>query len=60
VLEHTRENIEGIDDEALVGRARAKKMLYRALCGRFLAWIIVVILLALLGVEIWWKATRHK
>jgi hypothetical protein len=60
VLEHTRENIEGIDDEALVGRVRAKRMLYRAPCGRFPAWIIVVILLALLGVEIWWKATRNK
>jgi hypothetical protein len=35
-------------------------MLCRALCGRFLAWIIVVIFLALLGVEISWKATRHK
>jgi hypothetical protein len=35
-------------------------MLYRALRGTFLAWIIVVILLTLLVVEISWKATRHK
>jgi hypothetical protein len=58
LLEHARENVEEIDDEALVRRARAKRVLYRALCHRFLAWTSVVILLALLAVEIWWKAAR--
>lgn len=53
------DHLEMIDRESTDGVTRAKRMLIRAFCNSFLAWIIVVILLALLGVEIWWKAT-HK
>jgi hypothetical protein len=59
-FDHIAENLDMIDDEAQDGLARAKRMLVRAFCNSFLAWIIVVILLGLLGVEIWWKATKNK
>jgi hypothetical protein len=58
-LENVSQNLHAIDGEAQDGRARAKRMLRRAFCNSFLAWIIVVILLGLLGVVIWLKAT-HK
>jgi flagellar biosynthesis GTPase FlhF len=58
-LENIGQNLDTIDGEAQDGAARAKRMLARAFCNSFLAWIIVVILLGLLGVEIWLKAT-HK
>jgi uncharacterized membrane protein len=59
-FDHIAENLDIIDDEAQDGLARAKRMLIRAFCNSFLAWIIVVILLALLGVVIWLKARRKS
>jgi uncharacterized protein YukE len=59
-LEHIGENLIGIDAQAESGYARAKQMLKRACCNKCLAWIIVVLLLGLLGGEIYYKATRPK
>lgn len=42
-----------IDNEAEEGTARAKKMLQRAFFNGFIAWIIVILLLALLGVNLY-------
>jgi DNA repair exonuclease SbcCD ATPase subunit len=59
-LEHIGSNLEEIDMQAQDGTARAKRMLRRACCNQFLAWIIVVLLMALLGGVIYWKATKSK
>jgi chromosome segregation ATPase len=59
-LEHISTNLDLIDDEAATGAARAKAMLRRACFNGCIAWIIVVLLLALMGAEIWYKATRKK
>jgi uncharacterized phage infection (PIP) family protein YhgE len=57
-IEHIGSNLEEIDMHATDGTARAKRMLRRACCNQFLAWIIVILLLALLGGLICWKATK--
>jgi hypothetical protein len=54
------DNLTTIDGAAQDGLARARRMIIRACCNSFIAWIIVVILLGLLGVTIWLKARRKK
>jgi chromosome segregation ATPase len=58
-LVHINSNLDTIDDEAVTGMARARSMLRRACFNGFVAWLIAILLLALMGVEIWYKAT-HK
>jgi vesicle transport through interaction with t-SNAREs protein 1 len=59
-LEHISSNLDVIDDEAATGLARARRMVRRACFNGFVAWIIVIVLLALMGAEIWWKASRKS
>jgi vesicle transport through interaction with t-SNAREs protein 1 len=59
-LEHISSNLDVIDDEAATGLQRARRMVRRACFNGFVAWIIVIVLLALMGAEIWWKASRKS
>jgi chromosome segregation ATPase len=56
-LEHVQQNVEQVDQEALKGSARLKRMWWRALAHKFLVWIIVVVLAAVLVVvcAVKWK-----
>jgi hypothetical protein len=58
-LEQIEDNLRATDSQAQAGLERAKKMLRRACCNKFLAWVIVVLLMGLLAVEIWAK-WNHK
>jgi hypothetical protein len=58
-LGNVQRNLGVIDDEAANGLARAQRMLRRALCNKWLAWLILFLLLALLGVEIWAKVSKE-
>jgi flagellar biosynthesis GTPase FlhF len=59
-LDHISENLDIIDGESGTGLARARAMAKRACFNGCIAWVIVVLLLALMGAEIWYKATRKK
>ena len=48
-IEHIDENLHRIDEQALDGQARAKRMLRRIVCNACLAWIIAIMLLAILA-----------
>jgi hypothetical protein len=59
-LGNIQANLVAIDGEAAGGYERDRSMLRRAVCNKWLAWIILILLLGLLGVEIWYKVTKKK
>ena len=60
MIENINNNLNEIDAQGKVGESRAKAMLKRAILNKVLAWVIVVILLALLGFTLYWKISRGK
>ena len=57
-LESIDSNVDEIDRQADTGIARAKRMLRRACFHKFIAWIIVVVLFAVLIIILWARFSK--